>query len=47
LAPQLSVGELYQCAVKGDGTLWCWGIGQFGQMGHGDAWRDAPAALLP
>jgi len=37
----------HTCALKGAGTLWCWGLGQMGQMGHGDAWRDAPVPLLP
>ena len=24
------------CAIKTNGTLWCWGDGLFGQLGHGD-----------
>jgi alpha-tubulin suppressor-like RCC1 family protein len=27
---QVSLGELYGCARKGDGTLWCWGNGYLG-----------------
>ncbi|NCU42135.1 MAG: hypothetical protein EOM19_05475, partial [Candidatus Moranbacteria bacterium] len=31
---QVSVGSSNMCALKTDGTVWCWGTGQFG--GNGD-----------
>jgi alpha-tubulin suppressor-like RCC1 family protein len=31
----ISVGGTYACAVKGDGTLWCWGANNVGQLGLG------------
>jgi alpha-tubulin suppressor-like RCC1 family protein len=32
---QVSVGDLYTCAVKFDQTLWCWGNNVAGQLGDG------------
>lgn len=34
------------CALKRDGTVWCWGIGDFGQLGQGDTtWRSVPTKI--
>lgn len=30
----VSCGERHTCAIKTDGTLWCWGNNQFGQLGN-------------
>jgi hypothetical protein len=30
-AVQVAVGDSYSCAVKGDGTIACWGYNQYGQ----------------
>ncbi len=30
-----TAGALHTCAVKTDGTLWCWGDSTFGQLGDG------------
>jgi alpha-tubulin suppressor-like RCC1 family protein len=32
---QLSAGESHACAVRIDGTVWCWGAGDAGQLGDG------------
>jgi hypothetical protein len=36
-APAVSVaaGSYHSCAVLGDGTLWCWGRGEYGELGLG------------
>ena len=31
----ISAGSGHTCAVRGDGTVWCWGANQFGQLGDG------------
>jgi alpha-tubulin suppressor-like RCC1 family protein len=31
----ISAGALHTCARRGDGSLWCWGDGQRGQLGDG------------
>jgi alpha-tubulin suppressor-like RCC1 family protein len=33
----------YACAVKGNGTVWCWGLNEFGALGHAKGTMgDAP-----
>ncbi len=32
---QLALGNDFGCALKGDGTLWCWGANGSGQLGTG------------
>lgn len=42
----VSSGRSHTCAVKADGTLWCWGKNQFGQLGDGTTVeRDAPVQV--
>jgi alpha-tubulin suppressor-like RCC1 family protein len=31
---QVVGGERHTCALKDDGTVWCWGDGQYGQVGN-------------
>ncbi len=33
---QLAGGKLAYCAVKFDGTAWCWGTGRYGSLGDGN-----------
>ena len=42
---QVAAGLLHACALKGDGTLWCWGANGFGQLG--DATLDDKASPVP
>ncbi len=29
----VSAGEIHTCALKGDRTVWCWGVGAYGELG--------------
>jgi alpha-tubulin suppressor-like RCC1 family protein len=31
----VTVGALHTCALRKDGSVWCWGAGQYGQLGDG------------
>jgi hypothetical protein len=31
----ITAGNNHFCATKGDGTLWCWGANDQGQLGQG------------
>ncbi len=31
----VATGDLHACAVRNDGTVWCWGANDFGQLGDG------------
>jgi alpha-tubulin suppressor-like RCC1 family protein len=39
---RLGLGAQHSCAIKLDGSLWCWGRNTWGQLGTG-----SPASLLP
>ncbi|MEZ4405128.1 MAG: MopE-related protein [Polyangiales bacterium] len=34
-ATQLALGYAHSCALRSDGTVWCWGDNTYGQMGRG------------
>ena len=33
--PQFSMGDQHSCGLKSDGTGWCWGLNDYGQLGNG------------
>ena len=33
---QVSTGQHFGCALRGDGSVWCWGRNNLGQLGQGD-----------
>jgi alpha-tubulin suppressor-like RCC1 family protein len=33
---QISAGVVHTCALKNDGTVYCWGFGEYGQLGDND-----------
>ncbi len=37
---KVSAGQYYTCAVKLDGSLWCWGNDDYGQLGNGPTSTD-------
>ena len=43
---RLCAGDAFTCALIADGTVWCWGAGNAGQLGDG-ANTDRPAPDLP
>jgi hypothetical protein len=43
---RIAVGQDHTCATKIDGTLWCWGANEAGQLGLGDQTpRDTPTRI--
>jgi len=32
---RLAIGGFHTCALKRDGTVWCWGYNRYGQLGDG------------
>src|SRR5437773_1950231 len=34
---QVATGSAHACAIRNDGTVWCWGRNDFGQLGDGNA----------
>ncbi|MBA2956375.1 cutinase family protein [Nocardioides sp. MAH-18] len=44
----VSTGGWHTCAVRGDGTMWCWGQNTFGQVGNATAGvQTAPVQVGP
>ncbi len=42
----VDVGRYFACATKSDGTAWCWGWNEFGQLGDGTTTnRSAPVQV--
>jgi len=45
-AVAIGVGQSHSCAVRRDGTLWCWGANDSGQLGDGTrVYRSVPAVV--
>jgi alpha-tubulin suppressor-like RCC1 family protein len=40
---QVRIGYQLVVALKTDGSMWSWGYGHGGELGHGDAWRVLPS----
>ncbi len=45
-ARQVAVGAMHSCAVTRAGEVWCWGAGDVGQLGGGEALRRPRAARV-
>ena len=45
---QVACGQLYTAAIKTDGTLWCWGTGNNGQLGDSNntSLRSSPVQTI-
>jgi alpha-tubulin suppressor-like RCC1 family protein len=41
---QASAGGLHTCGLRGDGSLWCWGFGDYGQ--RGDGWFNPEGSVI-
>lgn len=45
-AASVGVGQNHSCAMKNDGTVWCWGYGSSGQLGNGQTEKvNAPVQV--
>jgi alpha-tubulin suppressor-like RCC1 family protein len=45
---EVALGGHQSCARKEDGSLWCWGRNDFGQLGDGTtALRSSPVVVAP
>ncbi|MFH2010412.1 MAG: DUF4215 domain-containing protein [bacterium] len=44
---QLSAGAAHTCGVKRDGTVWCWGANEAGQLGDGALEGRLEPSLVP
>lgn len=47
LSNRLSASQDYTCAIKDDGSLWCWGRDQNQQLGNGGTGSSDPARHFP
>ncbi len=47
-AMAVAAGGLHACAIRADGSVWCWGAGYAGQLGNGKLQdSDAPVHVTP
>lgn len=42
----IAAGEQFNLVLRGDGTVWAWGAGPFGQLGNGQSGGDASNPLV-
>ena len=49
-ATAVSTGDAFTCAILDDGSVWCWGYNDHGQLGVGNAssgtWSYSPSQTL-
>lgn len=43
----VAIGQAHACALRADGTLWCWGENRLGQLGDGTTTGRSIAAAVP
>jgi hypothetical protein len=43
---KVSAGGYHTCAIKQDGSLWCWGWNDYGQLGDGGGWKNTPVYIM-
>jgi len=44
----ISLGWYHSCAIKTDGSLWCWGNNEYGQLGDGSYEnKNSPVQIMP
>ena len=43
---KVAAGGAHTCAIKTDGSLWCWGYNKYGQLGDGSAWKSTPVYIM-
>ena len=43
----VAAGGFHSCALKSDGSIWCWGMNESGELGLGDAADRADPAAIP
>ena len=46
-AVSVGAGAYHTCAVRDDGTAWCWGSGGSGQLGQPEDWDPVPPTQVP
>ncbi|MCB9754105.1 MAG: hypothetical protein H6713_29535 [Myxococcales bacterium] len=44
---QVALGENHSCALRGDGSVWCWGYNRLGALGDGRTITDGDQAAAP
>ncbi|MFZ8804449.1 MAG: hypothetical protein ACO2PO_15890 [Candidatus Calescibacterium sp.] len=42
----VALGDYHTCAVKTDGSLWCWCLNNYGQLGDGSGWKNTPVYIM-